>query len=236
MIRRLYDPRGEVFAADYYGIKTAAYVKAYGLPYDFCRLYGTGSGHILLFNSNAVISGGGDISEISDFLRVLCPQTAECPAETGEKLRMPEYDKIGLTLFGIKKTAEYSGEDITADPPLAAAVAVIEECFPETDISLWYTDMSHRIRHGVSRLYMYGNASLLSVDFSGSGKAYISCVGTLPESRGKGCAARLLSYAADNMPPRTEGYLWAEDGAAGYYRKIGFAEVKKGIKYRRRFC
>lgn len=233
MIRQLDSLENVRFSNDYYDIKTAGYVKAYGLSYDFCRLYDTGKGHVLVYNANAVISGGGDVCELRDFIEMTGPQTVECPVETGETLDLHGYEKHCRTLFEIKRITGYRVEDITDEPSLKIMSGIIGKCFEGTDAALWHTDMSHRIRHGVSRAYMYKNSCCLSVDFSDNGMAFISCLATLPESRGKGFAACLMSYLADNFPKNTRGYLWAEEEAAGYYRKLKFNEVSKDIIYKK---
>ena len=100
---------------------------------------------------------------------------------------------------------------------------ILNSSFQGLQYDLWYADMSHRIRHEVSRAFTYKSASCANIEFCLNGKAYISSVATLPAARGHGGASGLLKHIAAMLSRyKIEGYLWCYEELADFYTKLGF--------------
>ncbi|MGN1089189.1 MAG: GNAT family N-acetyltransferase, partial [Huintestinicola sp.] len=188
------------------------------------------SGNILLYNATAVIGGNfTDIAELDEFITMNAPLTIELPADVAVRLHLDGYSAVSRTMFRVE-IGDGDEEDIMAvEKELADPVSfermydILDKSFEGMDFSLWYTDISHRTRHGVTMPLVYKNASCLSVDFSDEYTAYASCVATLPEERGKGYAERLLRYTASKLRnKKLELMLWADESSRGYYERLGF--------------
>ena len=241
MIKKSFDKFELMLQQDYYGLKTLSYIKAYGMGYDFLRFYavqeGLATGSVMLFNRSAVIGGSLlDFDELSDFIQMSSPLTVECPTAGAERLELTGYSAVKRTLFNMCPDPDFKENEVVerleTPPSLEAVFKVLEQSFPKIEFDLWYTDTSHRIRHGVSRLFLYDNCSCAAIDFALEGKAFISGVATLPEERGRGRAGDLLRYIAALLKRNGfEGYLWATDETADFYRKLGFSAVDEDYMF-----
>ena len=95
----------------------------------------------------------------------------------------------------------------------------------------WYVDISHRIRHGVSGLYLYEKTTVTKY-FDIDGFVFVSGIATAASERGKGTARRVLRCLAEEF--RTEGkrmYLFALDHRKSFYEAIGFLPVGGDILF-----
>ncbi|MGN1102624.1 MAG: hypothetical protein ACI4RG_10565, partial [Huintestinicola sp.] len=158
MIRLISDSSELVLDKSYYSGRINAACKAYGTGYDFCRLYRFDKGSALIYNSSAVISGEcEDTDELQSFIMINSPDTIECPPDLSDKLILKNYEKKHRTLFERRdiQQSENSSEAAT----LMKMYEIVKASFGETEFDMWYADMSHRIRHGVSKAYMYKNAA-----------------------------------------------------------------------------
>lgn len=209
--------------------KIRSLLLAYGMKYDFCRFYTAENLFAAQLNGDFVICDCGktDIEELAEFLcfsgfaGVFCSD--KLGRELSEKLSL-EAKIINLMRFG----GEISGE-IPETLSVSEAYSVIKTgfCF---DFEPWYLDMSHRVRHGISRFYgLCGSA--LAVQYSINGEALLSQVSTLPEKRGNGCASRLLSAVCGELRDFAV-YVLCENELVPFYQKNGFycTELKCCIK------
>ena len=109
--------------------------------------------------------------------------------------------------------------DIERDPPLSEIYAIVGKVFG-FEFEPWYLDMSHRIRHGVSRCRRLEGSALV-IQHEINGEALISQVATLPGQRGRGFASRLLSAACAELSD-SEVFILCEDKLIPFYRNNGF--------------
>lgn len=231
MIKLITDPAELVLDKSYYSGRIEAACKAYGTGYDFCRLYSFDKGSALIYNSSAVISGEcDDTAELQSFIMLNSPETVECPPQTAEKLTLRGYEKKYRTLF--ERKAVPQTENSPEEAVLMKMYEIVKASFGETEFDMWYADMSHRIRHGVSKAYMYKSAACACVDFIYEGAAYISQVAVMPDQRGKGYGRELLDMLSCELNKSgTVSRLWAYDDVMGFYRSIGFSEIDEDNIY-----
>lgn len=226
------------FPTDYYGGRADAALRAYGTGYDFCRFYRAGRGMILLFNSSAVLCGDiEDITEAEEFINLYAPDTIECPPEISAGLSLPLYERRKRLCFKTlpQMPPENFSRDVSSPGCLKSMYGIIFASFGETDFGLWYTDMSHRIRHNISQAYIYKNISCAAVDFVRGGKAYISQVATLPENRGNGWGRSLLGYVSSLLSEKgISSFLWAYTELEGFYRSLSFKQTGEDTVFIRR--
>ncbi|MCC8043463.1 MAG: GNAT family N-acetyltransferase [Oscillospiraceae bacterium] len=236
----------------YYAAKQRAYLKAYGTDYDFCRFYGIYNGGLpcgsFMLNNSAMTvcisemiqTRGGEriFSEIEDFIGIYSPESIECGSEV---IPPKGYERGVRTLFSLKGAKEAAGNDcgcFDCSPPLKRVYEVVSQSFGGIDLSLWYTDTSHRLRHGVSEVFLLNGCSAAAVDFEDGKNVYISSVCTLPEKRGRGFGRELITLINNHYEEKgRECLLWAEQSLCGFYRSIGLEPIdrdyyyKKGDKY-----
>ncbi|MGN0638332.1 MAG: GNAT family N-acetyltransferase [Huintestinicola sp.] len=233
MIKLITDPSELVLDKSYYSGRIEAACKAYGTGYDFCRLYSFDKGSALIYNCSAVISGEcDDTAELQSFIMINSPETVECPPHMAERLTLDGYEKRRRTMF--ERKAVPQTENCPEAASLMKMYEIVKCSFGETELDMWYADMSHRIRHGVSKAYMYKNAACACVDFIYEGAAYISQVAVMPAERGKGFGRKMLETISGELyKTGTVPRLWAYDDVMGFYRSVGFKEIDKDFIYKK---
>ncbi len=178
---------------------------AYGAERDFLRFYQDDSGNRLsVFENAATLYAVDDAEEMRLFLTM--DPTVISVRTDAQTARLLSLD------WGVS----YDTEAVMAAPKDAAAFERVSEIALKDSYSVllegfgkealppfdsWYTDVHHRVRHGVCRLVgVYDNdkaaASAMTVAECDSA-ALIGAVATCPSARGKGYAsACVLTLAA----------------------------------------
>lgn len=204
--------------------KIRSLLLAYGTNYDFCRFFTSENLVLAQLNGDFVISdfGEADAEELSDFLNFSGFSEIFCSEKLGEVLEKRLGAKLeNVNLMRFAGIAEKSGLSVLAP---AEAYQIIKTGF-NFEYEPWYLDMSHRVRHGVSRLYGLGGAAL-AVQYNLNGEALISQAATLPEQRRKGCASRLISAVCAELGESVV-FALCEDSLLDFYGKIGFVPEGK---------
>lgn len=230
------------------GSKMLSYVKAYGVDYDFCRFYevtdyGDGRGFMFIINSTLIICTDGKLKvteELEMFVEMNLPFRIEGSRDVLEQLSKSEhYQVLGRTIFELvpdESVESFAEEYVDFNPKLTDVYEILSEGFPNiADFSLWYTDTSHRCRHGISRAFIYKGCTTASVAFDIDNRVLIAQVATRIESRGSGYAREFLKWLAgffNNLGKRA--YLLALDVRTSFYKEIGFREVESEIVLERK--
>lgn len=240
MIRQVTDLEKLVITGpDYYSQKIKAYSEAYGCDYNFCRFYsvdnGLATGHVMLNNSAAVIGGKLiESEELGEFIKMYAPSTIELPVYLTKRMKFEGYKRVNRILYGIKSDFFFDEEafkEYLDDPvSLQQMFIILNTCFNGLEYDVWYADMSHRIRHGMSTAYTYKGSACVSLDFKTDKIAYLSSLATMPTERGKGYASGLLKYiACELVKERATGYVWAMESAMPFYKKLGFSPSDEDV-------
>lgn len=224
------------------GRKMLAYMKAYGPNYDFCRFYKvtdeSGVGYMFFMNATMIICTDGEL-EATDELRMFVNMNMPFRVEGNRKvldglIGLERYQVLNRTIFELipdENSYKFAEEYVDFDPYLPDVYKILSEGFPNiSDFSLWYTDTSHRCRHGISRVFTYRDSTTASVVFDIENSVLIGQVATRLSARGSGYAREFLKWLAlwlNGLGKRA--YLLALDVRVSFYREIGFREVEKEI-------
>ncbi len=230
------------------GRKLLAYMKAYGPGYDFCRFYRIsgdgekGCGFMFIINSTLIICTDGcieDTEEIEIFINMNLPFRVEGDSSllkkiSGKMEKSGRYQVLNRTIFELvpdENSYKFAEEFVNMDPYLPDVYKILSEGFPNiADFSLWYTDTSHRCRHGISRVFTYRDSTTASMIFDIGNQVLIGQVATKVAARGSGYAREFLKWLAlflNNLGKRA--FLLALDIRVSFYREIGFKEIEKEI-------
>lgn len=204
--------------------KIRAMLLSYGIKYDFCRFFFSDSVIIGEMSGCFVLCelGECDFEELADFFSFGGFLEIFCSEKAGRALSKPLecwQEKVNLMRY----SGEAISEEVEKDPPLDKVFEVLSSAFP-INYELWYTDMSHRIRHGVTRLRMLEN-STLTIQYELNGEAFLSQIATKTEFRGKGNASRLISAVCAELE-KSAVYLVCEDSLRGFYERLGFVKTQ----------
>lgn len=204
-------------------LKIYALWLCYGTKYDFCRFYTADGAVICGQGGSFVLSDHGecDFVEIANFFSMNGFSEIFCSEHAGKSLSENmrcTCDTVHLMRFTGKGVPRET-EDNT---PLEEFYKILKTGF-DIEFEPWYLDMSHRIRHGVTRTRRLGG-SVLVIQHELFGSALISQVATVPEERGKGGASRLISAVCAELS-ESEVFVICEDKLRGFYEKNGFEKV-----------
>ena len=235
-MKRLYNGIPERLTDSYYGKKIQAAFLAYGAEYDFCKFYACGEGTVHIYNSAMIIDGNAYPDEVNILIEWTKPNTIEVSSEIA--LRIPErYERRHRTLFKAETgektdSTDISYGDIKVNQCMEECFGILRESFENFgDFDLWYVDISHRIRHGVSGLYLCGKTTVTKC-FDIDGFVFVSGIATAASERGRGMARRVLRCLAEEF--RSEGkemHLFALDHRRTFYESIGFEPIGEDILY-----
>ncbi len=226
MIKQIFEHE-EFFALPQKGLeaqKIRALFDAYGAKYDFCRFYRQDDGYISVLDGSIVICTGEgcDYSELADFLRIQGFSDVFCSETAGKKLANAldrTYELVDLMKF----SGGTSYFDFDTDVPLSDVFEIIREGF-DIEFEPWYLDMSHRVRHGVTRCCTLNNKAALVIQHDINSEALLSQVATLKAHRGEGYAKKLVTSVAASLAP-SEVFIVCEDALVSFYEKCGFEVV-----------
>ncbi len=221
------------------GRKMLAYMRAYGPNYRFCRFYKiedeSGRGFMFLINSTLIICSDDTLEateELNLFISMNVPFRIEGSQRILTGIKIPErYQRLNRTVFELipdEKPLESIEEYVNFDPSLSDVYSILSEGFPNiADFSLWYTDTSHRCRHGISKVFTYRDSTTASAVFDIENVVLIGQVATTVASRGRGYARDFLRWLAKFFNGNGKrAYLLALDIRTSFYREIGFREVE----------
>ncbi|MBQ8926726.1 MAG: GNAT family N-acetyltransferase [Oscillospiraceae bacterium] len=214
------------------GRQMYAYYRAYGLDYPFCRFYAVGETGVLLhFNSTMYIisADAGQAEDLAAFIRMHIPHRVECDEPVRGLLAalLPEYLSLHRTTFELHPDTQdpFAAEEfVEFNPSLEEVYKILQAGFPNlTDFPLWYTDTSHRCRHGVSHVMTYKGSTTASIVFDIDDHVLVGQVATLPEARGLGHARCFLRWLAAFLAQfDKQAVLYALDIRESFYREVGF--------------
>lgn len=115
------------------------------------------------------------------------------------------------------------------------ARAVLSKVFPNdvnsTTYPIWFTDVSHRVRHDVSKIYTYKSACTGTSYSVIDGILYLSQLATLETHRNQGMATDLLNYMVYDQHAKSIVLLSQDKQSDGYYEKIGFEKIGEWYYY-----
>lgn len=212
--------------------KIRALYLAYGAEYQFCRFYRQGGSYISALDGSFVICEGAnaDYDELADFFKMQGFAEIFCSAMAGKALS----DKLGCS-YSTVNLMKFRGGSPYAEfddaPTLSDVYEIISDGF-DIEFEPWYLDMSHRVRHGISKCCVLDGKAALVIQHDINGEALLSQVATCKDHRGEGLAKMLVTSVAANLAPN-EVYVVCEDALVGFYEKCGFGFLGKKRVLRR---
>ncbi len=186
---------------------------------------------MLIINSTLLIDGD-DFEQ--EELRVFTDMNKPFRIEGSQKAigmldGIKDYRKLHRTMFKLiadnnLEQTEISRSDINENPDLDSIYNILSEGFPNLlDYPLWITDTSHRIRHGISRVFSYKNTTTASIIYNIENYVLVGQVATKVSARGSGYARKLLKWLAAYLEDLGyTSFLYALDTRESFYREIGF--------------
>lgn len=211
------------------GRKILSYLNSYGTNYDFCRFYVNENKDVmLLINSTLLIEGENfNQDELISFVQMYKPFRIEGSPNAIKLLyEIDGYHKLHRTLFKLRidDNLVINECDVNFNPSLDNVYNILSEGFPNLlDYSIWLADTSHRIRHDISKVFVYKNSTTASIVYDIDGYVLVGQVATKISARGSGYARTFLKWLAAYLSKQGKtSFLYALDTRESFYREIGF--------------
>lgn len=239
MIERIYS-ENQLISLPEHGVeaqKIRALFMAYGGGYDFCRFFRQAgsageTAYFAAMDGSFVISDNGqaDYAEIAQFLNIHGFTDLFCSEQAGiqlERQLTARFVRVNLMEYNSTENKCALHQNALCEYELSPSDVwkIIGTRF-EIQFEPWYLDMSHRVRHGISRCFSDGKAALV-MQHNINDEALLSQVCVLKEYEGQGYASRLLRTVSSAFPGKVQ--IICEDSLAEFYRKCGFSAVAKNI-------
>ena len=227
-------------ANDVFALKIMSNLNAYD-GYDFHGLY-AGEGVLIgRYYNDLVIRTKGVISEetaeeLSLFLRVCGFKSALCGMEIGMRLANLGWNKTEENvLLKFAGTLIPEGEelvpfeDIAVNPALDEVFPIIKDGFPDVEFDGWYTDINHKIRHGIAKVYLYNGATVTAAaDMNRA--VYLTLLASAKAARGTGAAKNLLRSLGSHLEKSgKEACILCREELVPFYNKAGFYVAAKAV-------
>ncbi len=216
-------------------LRIKALFKAYGVGRNFISFFADEAGDILICAQDnfavVYIKDESYIDEVSEFLALTVNSVlSEFP------LNLNGYTvEIGNT-YALNKWEDVCLPDVSNEIQIGYELLskVFTHSINSTTYKRWYTDLSHRIRHDMSRIYTYQGVCSATAYLNDNGTIMIAQLATIEQERGKGLARQMLYHIASQTPNTKEIMLLSQDKISDkFYEKIGFTLVDKWYYYER---
>lgn len=238
--------------SNHFSRRILSHFLAYGTRYDFCRFFTLERDNscvalISVFNSAMVVCSfkgktlnDEDILELSILVGMTKPFTVELDEAYSsalfEKIK-DDYNEFGRVEFEFRCPETPPDIKVNDMPRLDDVFDILKTSFPiiKNTRELWLTDTSHRVRHGMSQCFTFGDFSSATIQYILDGIAFVGHVATVPWERGKHRARELLYWIGDRL--NADGYsvrLYARDYNVSFYMEIGFVPVRSDKVYERK--
>lgn len=153
-----------------------------------------------------------------------------------DKELFPQYWNGEILMKLVGKSEMKFSDDIEIDfnPTIREIYSILTECrgkgFEVPDFDSFYPDMSHRVRHKLSRVLAVRldekAVACCMTSAETDSCAIISGVACLLEYRGKGYASKLVAEIVKALGNR-EIFVFCREELVGFYNKLGFCEMLK---------
>ena len=204
-----------------------SYLEAYGTDYDFCRFYVNESGSVLLIINSTLLISGAILKK--EELCGFAPMHQPFRIEGNQNALNMLFESTAITVCtehgsGLPeiKNIDVDENDIEFDPPLDEVYEILSEGFPNLlEYPLWLTDTSHRVRHGISHVFVYKNSTTASIVYDIDGTVLVGQVATRLSARGSGYARKFLKWLACYLEKQNKtAYLNALDTRESFTVKL----------------
>lgn len=213
---------------------------AYGTGYDFCRFYlQEESGSLLACLDDSALlwtTEKADVGELASCLKMTEAGTLLTGEAAGRALvpLLPGAESRAGTILE-KWASGGEGQNLreAADmPALREAYRLIAEGFgPIGDFTAWYCDLSHRLRHGVCRVFLQ-EGKACAVAAQRGDRILLSQVAVSPACRRTGVGTALIRAVEARYPGCLLAVYSRDGGTDLFYQKLGFRPAGRWLELR----
>lgn len=223
--------------------------KAYGTKYKFIDFYTSTSNNLFICIkenfADIYIGENFNMEEYEDlkvFLYLKCSEiVTEIPLNNSNSIDILTIDTGNIytltsPIFDRVSFVDIDNYNINISNEISDCYDVAKEVFSnainDNTYSTWYTDLSHRVRHGTSISYTIENIATVIAYAYENGVVLVSYLGTIEEYRNKGYGKYLLNHIIKELKA-TKLILQSQDIKSDeFYEKLGFINDGKYYNYK----
>ncbi len=195
----------------------------------FCDCYAGDGVTALLHGGEMILSAAPDTGPdaLADFLRFSGAVTVSCDRP------------LPLTDWIQTKGSIFRGRPLPCDPAglseitLRQAEPIFTLSFPALTGTAWYADLSHRVRHGVSRIFGYKNCGAAVLLCENSKTAFLGMIAVRPDKRRRRYGQSMVGAIASVLPDRELAVYSKNKDADRFYAACGLSPAGLWYEYRR---
>lgn len=216
-------------------LKIKALFRAYGMQYDFVNFYADETGTVIFsIQDNMATLYCADNSKLEEACDFLAMLTDEVLSE--QPLSLTGYqEKIGnIYVCDVVQDMELENVSNEIQDGYRVLSQVFSEDINDKNYPRWYTELSHRVRHGVSKVYTYRDLCSGTAYCAIDGQLLITQLATVEQARGQGLATKIIHHIASHEKNVKRIVLLSQDEISNqFYEKIGFTFLKHWYFYAR---
>lgn len=217
-------------------MRIRASYKAYGADYDFLRFFGDEKDSILIcVQDGLAIVHVDDVASRADpaaFLAATVGTVLSCQPLSLEK---HGFTKEEGWIYSIDNPPAIEMQGVVSG--IQEGYDLLEQVFPKSinseTYSKWYTDLSHRARHGVSQIYTLQGICSCTAYANENDTLLITHLGTKEGFRLQGYATRMLWHIAYSQAAKKMLLLSQNPESDIFYERVGFEKTGKWFIYDR---
>lgn len=216
-------------------IKIKSLFKAYGMGYKFLTFYADEKSEIVVAVQDSAatlyLNNPAKNLEATTFLSLISSTiVSECP------LLFDDYKCETGKIYSIDTQNLTPKFCLQVSNVIHSAYSVLNKVFNQSINSVnyqkWYTEISHRVRHGVSKTYTIENCGTLTLYGKVGETLSIVEFGVVEALRKRGIATKLLNHLfADNRLVKRMILYSQDSNADGFYEKTGFVHTGNWYYY-----
>ncbi len=224
-------------AESFVGVKILSTLAAYGTDYPFFTVWvqiQEGCPTALLAKMEETVflvaEPSADYAELAAFLQAIGFHFLQAESTLLQALGFAPT----TTYCVVTRTGQGINQSHTQPPPLALVYEILTaETLPHLqlgDVTAWYTDISHRLRHGTACVAIKENSAVAVCSHITDNAAVISGVATIPAARGRGIGKAVLLECISRLGGRNI-FAACEKSLLPFYRSCGFSECGTVAQY-----
>lgn len=220
-------------------LRISGLYKAYGNDYNFIGFYTNTNDTILVCIKQGfadiyttLTACEDDFIELKNFILLNASEiSAEREIDIGHKSLDTGKTYTSSPIFDRVSFVEETISNTTKD-----CYAIAEEVFladMSDDVKqMWYTDLSHRVRHGMTITYTIPNISTAIAYAFEDGVVLITYLATIQEYQNQGYAKFLLQHIANELKANKLILQSKDEISDKFYEKLGFTQVGEYFNYK----
>lgn len=218
-------------------LRIKALLKAYKMNYDFVSFYGNDDYTALCCLQDSVatlyIADNCNVQQQNEACELL--NFVAGTVLSDRELLLTDFQKSKGSIFTLAFKESKTLENVS--DKLDAAFDILSQVFSESinkeSYDKWYTELSYRTRHGMSRAFTLKGICTATAYLCEDGRLVIAQLATMPQHRGKGFGKSIMLHAATELLASEIIVLSQNETSNEFYKHCGFEQTAQWYMYER---